>query len=520
MRHPGTTVGAAPGRLYSWELGWPPGAGDMATGGSMEGTAAIVFVHGLFSSSETWRDLGAELSAASGLAQDFDFLFFDYATPRSSINPLRKIPNLDTVADSLRSFLDGQPNPHQRLVFVTHSQGGLVVQRYLSRMLAEGRGWELARIRRVVMFACPNNGSELFLLLRRSLLGVIGSTQERELRPLQASVQEAQRRVMTGIVHARHVSNDRCPIPFMSYAGESDNVVSPSSAVGVFPEAAVLPGDHFSVIKPGADGRLVRALRTNLDKALREPFPEESVSGAPTHAQSGARGEEFLAEHKMFGPVVVRTGCSVTPFFIHGGPLEQLSGIDIVASSENIYLQMSQFFKSSTSGSLRRAAAVKGDGGEILKDVAGDSLIAWLRAHARYGLPVREGTVAPTPSGALAERNIHRIYHAAVVTPVDGTGEYIVNPHAITRATHNIFELARKERRELGLPLSSVCLPLFGSGRGDITLTRSFDLVWAALMTELSDDGSWSVHFAARRRRSFDQLKERLLAEKARNEAE
>ncbi|MGI5461108.1 hypothetical protein ACQEWB_49770 [Streptomyces sp. CA-249302] len=152
---------------------------------------------------------------------------------------------------------------------------------------------ELARIRRVVMFACPNNGSELFLLLRRSLLGVIGSYQERQLRPLQASVQEAQRRVMTGIVHARHVSNDRCPIPFMAYVGESDNVVLPSSALGVFPEAAVLPGDHLSVIKPGPDGRLVRALRTNLERALVEPYPEEPVSGMPRRGQLDAHGGTF-----------------------------------------------------------------------------------------------------------------------------------------------------------------------------------------------------------------------------------
>ncbi|MEU9323347.1 alpha/beta fold hydrolase [Streptomyces canus] len=481
--------------------------------------AAIVFVHGLFSSSDTWRDLRAQLSGIPRIAQDFDLLFFDYATTRTSMNPLRKSPTLDTVAGSLRSYLDGQPISHERLVFVTHSQGGLVVQRYLSRMLEEGRGWELARIRRVVMFACPNNGSDLLLLARRGLMGAIGNTQERELRPLHGSVQEAQRRVMTGIVHARYVSSDRCPIPLVSYAGESDNVVSHSSAVSVFPETGVLPGDHFSVIKPSPDGRLVRALLGDLDKALREPFPEESVSGEPTHSQSAAKGEEFLAEHQMFGPVVVRTGDSATPFFIHGGPLEQLSGIDIIVSSENIYLQMSQFFKSSTSGSLRRAAAIKGAGGEILEDVAGDGLIAWLRAHARYGLPVLEGTVAPTPSGALAECDVRRIYHAAVVTPVDGTGDYTVNRHAITRATHNIFKVARRERIELNLPLSSICLPLLGSGRGDITLAKSFELVWDALMTELSDDSSWSIHFAARRRRSFDLIKDLLLAKKAENEA-
>lgn len=201
------------------------------------------------------------------------------------------------------------------------------------------------------------------------------------------------------------------------------------------------------------------------------------------------------------------------------GPLEQISDIDVIVSSENIYLQMSQFYKSSTSGSLRRAAAIKGAGGEILEDVAGDNLIEWLRTNARYGLPVQIGTVAPTPSGALAERNVSRIYHAAIVSPVDGTSDYTVNPHAITRATHNVFMLARRERRELDLPLSSICLPLFGSGRGGITVARSFDLVWDALMSELSNDSSWSIHFATRRRRNFEMVKERLLARKEQNEA-
>ncbi|WP_328751252.1 alpha/beta fold hydrolase [Streptomyces sp. NBC_00285] len=482
--------------------------------------AAIVFVHGLFSSSATWHDLQEQLSGCPGAVQEFDLLFFGYATRRTSMNPLRKMPNLDTIAESLRGYLDDLPPSYERLVFVTHSQGGLVVQRFLWRMLIEGRGRDLARIRRIVMFACPNNGSELFLLLRRSLMAVLRNKQERELRPLQASVQDAQRRVMTGIVNAGYMSSDRCPIPFMLYAGESDNVVSPTSAVSVFPEATVLPGDHFSVIKPGPDGRLVRALLGNLDKALREPVPKELVLSAPAFAQWEAQGKDFLMEHLRFGPVDVVTGSSTTQFFLHGGPLEQLSGIDIVVSSENTYLQMSQFFKPTVSASLRRAAAIKGAGGEILEDVVGDSLIAWLRAHARYGLPVREGTVAPTPSGALALRGVRRIYHAAVVTPVDGTSEYIVNPYAITRATHSVFEVARRERREHDLPLGSMCFPLFGSGRGGSAVARSFDLIWGALMTELCDDSSWSIHFAVRKRHNFDLIKQRLLTKKEDDGAE
>ncbi|MGI5461109.1 hypothetical protein ACQEWB_49775 [Streptomyces sp. CA-249302] len=92
----------------------PPRTRDLSPLGRT-GRAAVVFVHGLFSSSDTWRELGAELSRMPGVAQDFDFLFFDYATPRTSFSPLRKMPNLDTVADVLRDYLDSQPSTHERL---------------------------------------------------------------------------------------------------------------------------------------------------------------------------------------------------------------------------------------------------------------------------------------------------------------------------------------------------------------------------------------------------------------------
>jgi hypothetical protein len=45
---------------------------------------------------------------------------------------------------------------------VTHSQGGLILQRSLTWMLHKRRGRELARIRSIVMLACPTGGSEYF----------------------------------------------------------------------------------------------------------------------------------------------------------------------------------------------------------------------------------------------------------------------------------------------------------------------------------------------------------------------
>ena len=92
---------------------------------------------------------------------------FGYATSLVSPNPLRRIPTFDTVADSLKEFLETEAEGFRRLVLVGHGQGGLVVQRYLARMLGAGRGRELAQIRRIVLFACPNSGSGIGLNLRR-----------------------------------------------------------------------------------------------------------------------------------------------------------------------------------------------------------------------------------------------------------------------------------------------------------------------------------------------------------------
>nr|WSX77055.1 alpha/beta fold hydrolase [Streptomyces sp. NBC_00899] len=486
--------------------------------------SVVVFVHGLFSSPDTWAPLTGVLGAIPEVADEFDFLFFTYATRPVTWNPLRRMPDLDTVADHLRGHIDDFTGDYERVVLVTHSQGGLIAQRYLSRMLLAGRGRELARIRRLVMLACPNNGSDLFLLARRGLMPLTRNRQERELKPLQTSVLETQRRVIDGIVRAPDISADRCPIPIVAYAGESDNVVVPASAAGFFPETGVLPGDHFSVIRPaGPDSRIVHAVRRELARALAEPFPAEPQPEAdiPHRRRPPTAPSDVLTEREVVGPISIPTGGRdghATQFFLHGGPVEQLKNVDVIVSSENTYLQLSQFFKPSTSGSLRWAAAEKSEGGQILQDVAGDHLADWLRAQGSYGLPVREGTVAPTPSGALLRRNVQRIYHAAIATPVSGTNNYRVSSQAIPRAVHNTFDLARRERQELGLPLSSICFPLFGAGRGEMSVLASFELIWVPLMNELADDPSWSIHFATRRRAIFDLLLSRLQAKKRAHE--
>ncbi|MCT9105406.1 hypothetical protein N4G69_07150 [Streptomyces mirabilis] len=209
----------------------------------------VVFVHGFTSNVTVW-DPFVQL-----IAQDDDLKFvtplaFPYATPWVSLNPFRRIPSIDTVAGGLKEFLDTETEGFQHLMLVGHSQGGLVVQRYLASMLSAGHGHELSRrIRRVVLFACPNTGSGIGLSLRRWLLPF--HQQERQLRPFNEEVARTQSTVISQVVHARETTTHACPIPFAVYGGMEDNIVSPASSIGAFHDAAAfLPGDHFTIVKP------------------------------------------------------------------------------------------------------------------------------------------------------------------------------------------------------------------------------------------------------------------------------
>jgi len=312
--------------------------------------------------------------------------------------------------------------------------------------------------------------------------------------------------VINGVVHAKTVAADRCPIPIVAYAAESDNIVTPMSASSVFPNSGVLPGDHFSIIRPdGSKHRTVLALKRELGLALDEPFPLPAAP--PPTAIEPWWTRNIETELRSYDPLYVDLGGSQpVQFVVHAGPIEQISNVDILVSSENVYFQMAQAFKPSISGRLRRAAAIKGAAGEIIEDVAADELVEWMRQHARYGLPVEAGTVASTSSGALAERGVKRIYHAATAIPKHAMPDYDVTSHGVTRAIHNVFSVGRRERSSLNLRLDSVCFPLLGSGRGGLSAETSFDWIWRAMRKELEADDSWVINFVVWRTEDANML--------------
>ncbi|GAA3391280.1 Appr-1-p processing protein [Cryptosporangium minutisporangium] len=242
------------------------------------------------------------------------------------------------------------------------------------------------------------------------------------------------------------------------------------------------------VLGETADAVLRLAARTAVpestdrrEPAAHEPDPSEAGTRAPPPRQV----------------VPLSVGSRTVPITVHTCSVEMLTGIHVIVSSANTYLELAHTFTTSLSARLRRAASRKGPSGEILDDTLARELATWMSRHGRSGLTVAPGTVVPTSAGDLAQRGIVRIYHAAVVAPRPGTNHYDIDPANISLAVANVFRLARAERVDFP-GLRSVCLPLFGTGRGGLAEDVSITWIRAALTAELAEDDSWEVHFVAR----------------------
>lgn len=217
--------------------------------------ADLVSIHGFWSSANTWDRLMRCLIGDSDLA-GLRIHGFEYESPklRWPGSPAR-IPDYNDVAQSLSVYLATQTPDASSIAMVTHSQGGLILQRFLAWMLTEGRGRELARFQLIVMLSCPNEGSEYFRSIR-AVVGFSHHPQASQLDVLDHEIREARRIVLRQVVNATVIDDRHCPIPIHVYSGRTDNIVRRESAQSVFPNVGVLPGDHFSILDPEAPGNL------------------------------------------------------------------------------------------------------------------------------------------------------------------------------------------------------------------------------------------------------------------------
>ena len=258
--------------------------------------ATLVTIHGFWSSSATWERLN-EVWRADEELRGLRIHPFGYPSPKKPRLPLAvtRVPDYNDIAQTLATeyaaVLGGVPD----IAIVTHSQGGLILQRFLAWMVGEGRARELSRIRSVVMLACPNGGSEYLESVRRTL-GYGRHPQAGSLHVLDRQVADTQRTVLQRIVNAVAVDDHQCRIPFHVYAGSSDEIVKAASAQAAFPGASTIAGSHFTILDPAAPGNhtaeiVKHHVLADIAAAHAQPGagPAPEATGQPEHPAAGSR---------------------------------------------------------------------------------------------------------------------------------------------------------------------------------------------------------------------------------------
>lgn len=255
----------------------------------MSGQVTLVLVHGILSGGSKWTPLADLLLRDDDLAGQVKIMQVEYPSKAVEPSPKKQLPDPDTVASYLGTRLAEELEPDRPVVLVGHSQGGLIVQRYLAQELRAGRGWDLRRVRRVLMFATPNSGSEYLLSLRKRFSR---NPQEIELRPLNEKIIETQAVILQQVVYAKEFTATTAPIPVEVFAGMSDRIVPPQSAKAAFPYRGDLPGDHSTIIEPRSVDDLVYVIvKARLLRALRGSEPG---TGDVAAAASVAKLEERI----------------------------------------------------------------------------------------------------------------------------------------------------------------------------------------------------------------------------------
>jgi pimeloyl-ACP methyl ester carboxylesterase len=290
--------------------------------------ATLVTIHGLFSSPATWDRLVAVWRTDQDL-QGLRIYSFGYQSPKKPRFPLSigRIPDYDDIAQVLATEYTTVLKDVSKIAIVSHSQGGLILQRFLEWMLNQGRGRDLGRIRTVVMLACPNGGSE-YLESARHGLGLGRHPQVGSLDVLDRRIADTHRRVLDDIVRADGIGDHQSRIPVHAYAGSSDNIVKPASAQGAFPGASTLAGDHFSILDPAATGnRTAESVKYHILTDLTEqPFAPAQIQrsailnpnehGKPEVDLSRTQGTQVgdhNVQYNIFSPQLANNVLQVAP---------------------------------------------------------------------------------------------------------------------------------------------------------------------------------------------------------------
>jgi pimeloyl-ACP methyl ester carboxylesterase len=126
-------------------------------------TGVIIFVHGVFSDADAaWRIDSKHDSWPELLAKDSDFASDDVYSVGYPTDHFRSTSNIEETAQRVyRQLYDFGMMKYERVYFIAHSMGGLVVKRVLNRLNTPEGVTDLRRVRAVLLISTPSQGAPL-----------------------------------------------------------------------------------------------------------------------------------------------------------------------------------------------------------------------------------------------------------------------------------------------------------------------------------------------------------------------
>ena len=217
------------------------------------GKSLAIFVHGINADHTSWDPLFGLMDGDAAMKAAFDWKAFPYdSKPLHGLLDIRyRIPDYDDITQHLDQYITANFTASYRQLFlVGHSQGGLILQAWLEKVLTGDRGESLKRLREVVFISTPTLGSALLSPLRKVVFSFIHDPQEASLRVFDSEVAKARRYVEEHVDQASTRDASHCPVPIVSFWGGEDNVVAAASAQASFGTTLEIEGHHSSVLQP------------------------------------------------------------------------------------------------------------------------------------------------------------------------------------------------------------------------------------------------------------------------------
>jgi pimeloyl-ACP methyl ester carboxylesterase len=225
---------------------------------------AIVFVHGFTgTAADTWKAKDARHSFSELIESDPNFADHDVLLFQYKSKDLRP-PSIPNIAGQLAFVLSDLK--YQRIIFIAHSMGGLVVMEAILQCLERGAAGQIAGL---LLYGVPMNGVEWAKYAQLVLKGaglvyphfawleglVTGNKQVSALTKDSEFIEKLTgkwvRRVLNG-GDPSIAADQRIAFPVRVVSGNDDWVVKESSARGLYGELDWInvDEDHRSLVKP------------------------------------------------------------------------------------------------------------------------------------------------------------------------------------------------------------------------------------------------------------------------------